>query len=80
MCVASRNTGGATPASNASCQREAHRHQRSPGSEAGEPGSGHGVDRSLPLRLREVEELGSHLRAHDVHAGVSTPVVQQPSR
>ena len=30
-CVASRTTGGATPASNASCQRAATTHQRSPG-------------------------------------------------
>ena len=38
----------ATPASSASCQRPAHRHQRSPGTRPPNPCSGRGVERSLP--------------------------------
>ena len=48
MCVASRMTGGATPASSASFHRSAHRHQRSPGRRPGKPKCGTGVDRSFP--------------------------------
>jgi len=44
--VASRTTGGATPPSSASCQRLAHRHQRSPGFSPGKPASAR--VRSLP--------------------------------
>lgn len=49
--VASRNTGGATPASSASFQREAQRHQRSPGVRPGNEYWGAGVMRSLPRDL-----------------------------
>jgi hypothetical protein len=42
---------GAWFASNASCHRGAHRHQRSPGFRPGKPNSGCGVDRSLPRDL-----------------------------
>src|SRR4029453_641737 len=46
--VARKTTRGAWFASNASCQRGAHRHQRSPGLRPGKPSSGTGVERSLP--------------------------------
>lgn len=49
--VAPKKTGGAMPASNASCQRAAHRHQRSAGRRPGKPNSGRGVDRSFPRDL-----------------------------
>jgi hypothetical protein len=41
-------TRGAWPTSNASCQRGAQRHQRSPGFNPGKPKAGTGVERSLP--------------------------------
>src|SRR5215813_5439818 len=46
--VARKTTRGAWPASNASCQRDAHKHQRSPGFSPGKPNAGTGVERSLP--------------------------------
>jgi hypothetical protein len=52
--VARRTTRGAWPASNASCQRDAHKHQRSPDFNPGKPNSGTGVERSLP---RDFEKL-----------------------
>ena len=52
-CVAARMTRGACPASNASRQRAAHRHQRSPGLSPGKSKSGCGVERSLPLALEK---------------------------
>jgi hypothetical protein len=45
-CVAFRSTGGAAPASNASCQRVTQRHQRSPSFNPGK--SPCGVTKSLP--------------------------------
>src|SRR5262252_7862017 len=51
LCVARKTTRGAWLASNASCQRGAHRHQRSPGFSPGKPNSGSGVERSLPRDL-----------------------------
>ena len=47
-CVARKTTRGAWPASSASCQRGAQRHQRSPGFRPRKPNSGIGVERSLP--------------------------------
>ena len=47
-CVPSRNTGGAFPATNASFQREAHKHHRSPGCTPGKRNLGTGVLRSFP--------------------------------
>ena len=69
-CVAPRTTSGAWPASCASSQREAQRHQWSPGTSPPNPYSGRGVDRSLPTDLRELEELGRHDDAHGVAADV----------
>lgn len=48
MRVAARMTGGAHSASNASCQRVTHKHQRSPATSPGKPNSGTGVLRSFP--------------------------------
>src|SRR5262249_4880157 len=48
-CVAARTTGGATPASSASCQRSAHKHQHSPGLSPGKPNSGGGGEGLLPI-------------------------------
>ena len=56
--VLASTTFGAMPASSASTQRAAQRHQRSPGRRPGKPNSGRGVDRSLPRCAREGEELG----------------------
>ena len=53
LCVARRTTRGAWPASNASCQRDAHKHQRSPGFRPGKPNWGIGVERSLPRDLEK---------------------------
>ena len=53
-CVARKTTRGAWFASNASCQRGAHRHQRSPGFSPGKPNSGSGVERSLPHDLENL--------------------------
>jgi len=50
--VAARFTGGATPASRASAQRSAQRHQRSPGRRPANPWSGRAVERSFPARWR----------------------------
>ena len=47
-CVAPSTTGGATPASCASSQRDAQTHQRSPGCRPSKPHSGRGVERSFP--------------------------------
>jgi hypothetical protein len=46
--VARKTTRGAWPASKASCQRGAHKHQRSPDFSPGKPNAGTGVERSLP--------------------------------
>ena len=51
-CVASSTTGGATPASSASCQRAATTHQRSPGTRPGNIHCGCGVTRSFPRTPR----------------------------
>src|SRR5262245_31606287 len=51
--VAASTTEGATPASNASCQRLAQRHHLSPGCSPGKPKSGLGLLRSLPRCLEK---------------------------
>src|SRR5271155_3419529 len=51
--VARKTTRGAWPALKASCQRGAHKHQRSPGLTPGKPNSGTGVERSLPSDLEK---------------------------
>jgi len=72
LCVARRTTRGAWLASNASCQRDAHKHQRSPGFRPGKPSSGIGVERLLPRDL-ELEKRGSH---HGADRGYQYPLVQ----
>ena len=53
--VADKMTGGATPASMASFQRLAQRHQWLPGFSPGNPDSGTGVLRSLPAVLEKAK-------------------------
>src|ERR1051326_4498120 len=78
--VARSTTRGGWPASNASCQRGAHRHQRSPGLRPGKPNSGTGVDRSLPRDL-ENSRKEAVITTHTVWLPKSSrPVLQQPSR
>ena len=54
--VAVSLTLGALPASSASFQRSAQRHQQSPGLSPGKPNSGTGVERSLPAALEPAVE------------------------
>ncbi len=78
--VADRTTVGAHPAWRASSQREAHRHQRSPGFNPGNPNSGRGVDRSFP-RVRVNSRNASVTMAQTVCEPRSIgPVSQQPFR
>ena len=82
-CVAIRTTGGAAPASAASSQRAAHRHQRSPDTSPGNMNSGRGVPRSLPCSRRKFEELCRHagadrVRADILRAGMAVPVAEEP--
>ncbi len=80
LCVARRTTRGAWPASNASCQRDAHKHQRSPGFRPGKPNSGIGVERSLPRDL-EKSRNAAVITAQTVWQPMSScPVLQHPSR
>mgnify|MGYP003349576250 CR=1 FL=1 len=70
----------ATPASYASSQRPAQRHQRSPGRSPGNPKSGCGVERSLPTDLENARN-SSVITAQTVCTPTSSPpVLQQPSR
>ena len=79
-CVARKTTRGAWPASSASCQRGAQRHQRSPGFRPRKPNSGIGVERSLP-RDFENSRNGAVMTAQTVWLPMSSrPVSQQPSR
>ena len=68
--VASSTTWGAAPASSASFQRGAHRHQRSPGFRPGKPDSGIGRRQVVADRSAEGQELGGHHRADRVQADV----------
>src|SRR6516165_10688764 len=79
-CVARNTTRGAWPASRASCQRGAHRHQRSPGFRPRKPISGIGVERSLPHDL-ENSRNAVVITAQTVWLPISSRAVsQQPSR
>src|SRR5499427_7544737 len=79
-CVARKTTRGALPASSASCQRGAQRHQRSPGLRPGKPNCGIGVERSLPRDL-ENSRNAAVMTAQTVWLPMSSrPVLQQPSR
>jgi hypothetical protein len=79
-CVASSTTCGALSASNASTQRSAQTHQRSPACKPANPNSGRGVDRSLP-RAFENARNSAVISAHTVCTPVSSaPVSQQPVR
>src|SRR5206468_10044824 len=79
-CVARQTTRGAWPASRASCQRGAQRHQRSPGLRPRKPNSGTGVERSLPRDL-ENSRNAAVMMAQTVWLPMSSrPVSQQPSR
>jgi hypothetical protein len=69
-CVARGATRGAIPASSASFQRAAHRHQRSPGCRPGKPISGSGVLRSLPCDLLNARNCLRHFGAHHIGADV----------
>src|SRR5690606_10263877 len=77
-CVAARYTGGATPASQASFQRDAHKHQRSPGFRPGKPGPG--VIRSLPAAFENSRNSRVILAQTTCTPTSSRPVLQQPSR
>ena len=78
--VARKITRGAWFASRASCQRAAHRHQRSPGLRPGKPNSGSGVERSLPRDL-ENSRNAEVITTQTVWLPISSrPVLQQPSR
>src|SRR6516165_6254052 len=78
--VARSTTRGAWPASNASCQRGAQRHQRSPGLRPGNPNSGIGVERSLPRDLENARN-GAVITVQTVWLPKSSrEVSQQPSR
>src|SRR5271169_1481572 len=79
-CVARKTTRGARLACSASCQRGAHRHQRSPGFSPGKPNSGTGVERSLPQDF-ENSRKPAVMTAHTVWLAMSSRLVsQQPSR
>src|SRR5262245_21340087 len=79
-CVARKTTRGACPASSASCQRGAQRHQRSPGLSPRNPNSGTGVDRSLPRDLENARNAAV-MTAQTVWLPMSSRAVsQQPSR
>ena len=69
-CVAASTTGGATPASKASCQRGAHRHHWSPGCSPSNPNSGCGRRQVVADRRRERQELRGDPGADRVHADV----------
>src|SRR5437899_10272580 len=79
-CVARSNTRGAWPASNASCQRGAHRHQRSPGLRPAKPNCGIGVERSLPQVLEKARKPAVMTTQTVWLPTSSRDVLQQPSR
>lgn len=77
---ASNTTGGAKPASLASSQRAAHKHQRSPATKPAKPYSARGALKSLPL-LCEKAKNSSVTWQQTVWLPVSSaPVSQQPVR
>ena len=78
--LASNITGGAKPASLASNQRDAHKHQRSPATKPSKPYSGLGVVKSFPFEYEKAKN-SSVTCVHTVWLPVSsTPVSQQPVR
>jgi hypothetical protein len=79
-CVAARTTLGAKPASSASCQRGAQRHQRSPGCRPGKPHCRFGVERSLPADFEKVRNSAVITTQTVCEPTSSGPVLQQPSR
>jgi len=70
--VARKTTRGAWLASNASCQRGAHKHPRSPGFSRGTPNSGIGVERSLPRDL-EKSRNSEVITTQTVSLGIKRP-------
>src|SRR5262249_41818135 len=79
-CVARNTPRGGSPASSASCQRGAHRHQRSPGLRPGKPNSGIGVERSFPRDLENARKSAVMTAQTVWLPKSSSPVLQQPSR
>src|SRR5216683_1314712 len=79
-CVAVSLTLGALPASNASFQRSAQRHQQSPGSRPGKPNSCTGVERSLPAARENARNAASTFVHTVCNPKSSVPVLQLPSR
>ena len=78
--VASRCTGGATPADRASFQRTAHRHHRSPGLSPANRYSGRGVIRSFPRASEYARNSGVILAQTTWVPWSFSSVWQQPSR
>lgn len=78
--VDSSTTGGALPASKASFQREAQRHQRSPGLKPGKSNSGRGVERSLPRDFEKARNSSVTWAQTTCTPTSPRPVRQQPSR
>jgi hypothetical protein len=72
LCVARRTTRGAWPASNASCQRDAHKHQRSPGEFR------HWCRKIVAARLGKVEKRGSHHGADRVVTNILLSSIAAP--
>ena len=78
--VARRRTLGAQPASKASCQRAAQRHQLSPALRPSKPNSGLGVLRSLPWALENSRNSSVTTAQTACRPKSSGPTLQQPSR
>ena len=82
-CVAIRTTGGAAPASAASSQRAAHRHQRSPDTSPGNMELGSRCAEVVAVLARKLEELCRHagadrVRADILRAGMAVAVAEEP--
>jgi hypothetical protein len=77
-----QNHAGAWPASSASCQRGAHKHQRPPGLRPGKPNCGIGVERSLPGKPeKRVSHDGADRVAADVFSiGVAATVTKESTQ
>ena len=69
-CVAVSRTLGALPASNASSQRAAHRHQQSPGFSPGKPAAGKRCRQIVAGGARERQELGVDPGAYGMDADI----------
>ena len=79
-CVAANTTGGATPAKNASSQRETHRHQRSPAFNPGKLNSGRGVIKSLPSERLNIRNAVVTCAQTVCDARSAGPLLHEPSR